>query len=361
MLNKLKHWLYTLNLTVLLTFNLFLIIAAVLAAVALPVWAGSALGLLDWTRLLHPSTVMIMIYVIAILIGISMVVMIRLVILKPVHGMVEAIQKLAGGDFSVRMRCEGWMRPLELREFADAFNTAAEELGGTELLRKDFIHNFSHEFKTPITSLGGFAELLLEDEAMPAEERREYLFIIRNESRRLAELANSVLALSRVESQTILTDTAPFPLAEQLRQCALLVQQKWAGKKAIDLAVEIPEADTAAYTGNASLLQEVWVNILDNAFKFSPPGAVTLTLQRRADGVAVTVTDHGPGMDEATCARIFDQFYQGDTSHKTEGNGLGLAMAKKIVELHGGRITVSTRPGQGSAFTVWLPAQAQQA
>ena len=355
MLNKLKHWLFTFNLTVLLVFNLFFIIVAVLAAVAAAVLIGSQLGLVDWTRLLTPAAVSILIYAIAILIGVSMVVMIQKVILNPVRSMVGAMQRLAKGDFSVRMTCQGWMRPLELREFTAAFNTAAEELGSTELLRKDFINNFSHEFKTPITSLGGFADLLLEDEEMPAEERREYLGIISSESHRLAALANSVLALSRVEAQTILTDAAPFPLAEQLRQSALVVEQKWARRKKVSLAVELGEEE-CLYTGSEALLQEVWVNLLDNAVKFSPEGGVvTLSLQNSPDAVCVTVTDQGPGIEPQAQARIFDQFYQADTSHKTEGNGLGLAMVRKIVALHRGGVTLQSRPGQGAAFTVRLP------
>lgn len=356
MLSKVKNWCYTINLTFLLTINLFLIIAFVLVSTAAVIGLGSALGWLDWIRFVTPANIAIVVYVAAILIGISMVVMIRMVILNPVLSMVRAMKQLAAGDFTVRMSCKGWMRPLELREFAVAFNTAAEELDGTEILRKDFINNFSHEFKTPITSLGGFADLLLEDEAMPAEERRQYLQIISSESHRLAALANSILALSRVETQTILTENEPFPLAEQLRQSALMVEQKWSGKKKNVLTVETPEDDFCILNGNEAMLKEVWVNLLDNAFKFSPEGgAVSLTLQNKPAAVKVTVTDHGSGMDEATKAHIFDQFYQGDTSHKTEGNGLGLAMAQKIVALHKGTITVDTAPGRGTTFTVQLP------
>lgn len=355
-IKKIKGWLFTVNLTVLLSLNLFFILVLVLGVTALSGWVGLKLGWLAMGQLLRPETVMIVIYAAAILIGISMVVMIRRVILRPVQGMVRAMQRLAGGDFSVRMSCAGWMRPLELREFTAAFNRAAEELGGTEILRKDFINNFSHEFKTPITSIGGFAELLLEDEEMPPEERREYLSIIASESRRLAALANSVLALSRVEAQTILTDAAPFPLAEQLRQSAMLVEQKWKQKKEVAMEVMIPEGEECLYTGSEALLKEVWVNLLDNAFKFSPlGGAVTLTMQRTPRQINVAVTDQGPGMDQATQSRIFDQFYQGDTSHKTEGNGLGLAMARKILTLHGGTVTVESAPGRGSCFTVALP------
>ena len=356
MLRKVKSWFYTINLTVLLTINLFLIIAFVLVSVAGVVALGSTMGVFDWMRFLTPASISIVVYAIAILIGISMVVMIRKVILDPVLTMVHAMQQLAAGDFSVRMNCTGGIRPIELREFSEAFNTAAEELGSTEILRKDFINNFSHEFKTPITSLGGFADLLLEDDEMPVEERRQYLSIISSESHRLANLANSVLALSRVEAQAILTDTEPFPLAEQLRQTALLMEQKWQSRKKVALTVDIPEGDECILNGNEALLKEVWVNLLDNAFKFSPEGeTVHLTLQSSPDTVTVTVADHGSGMDEATKAHIFDQFYQGDTSHKTEGNGLGLAMVQKITSLHKGSITVDTAPGQGSAFTVQLP------
>ena len=158
------------------------------------------------------------------------------------------MQRLAGGDFSVRMTCDGWMRPLELREFTAAFNKAAEELGGTEILRKDFINNFSHEFKTPITSIGGFAALLLEDEEMPPEERREYLSIIAAESSRLAGLANSVLALSRVEAQSILTDAAPFPLAEQLRQVRTAGAAEMGGQKR-----DRPSRSNCRRTANVSI------------------------------------------------------------------------------------------------------------
>lgn len=220
-----------------------------------------------------------------------------------------------------------------------------------EMLRKDFVRNFSHEFKTPITSLGGFADLLLEDEDMPAGERREYLKIISDESRRLAGLANSVLALSRVESQTILTDAKPFNLTEQLRQTVLQIQHKWAAKRP-DIRLD---AEECTYTGNEALLREVWVNLLDNAVKFSPEGsAVDVRLRRTQGGVTVTVTDSGPGMDDATLARAFDRFYQGDTSHRTEGNGLGLAMVKQIVSLHKGAVTAANEPGRGSTFTVTL-------
>lgn len=357
-LKKLWGGLVTFNLTLVLTLNLFLIIGTVLALTGAAVWAADALGLVSWEALLTPAAVMVVMYATCILIGISEVVMIELVLLKPMRRMVAAMKRLAEGDFSARMRCEGHVRPAELRAFAAAFNTAAQELGGTELLRKDFVNNFSHEFKTPITSLGGFADLLLEcgDELPPAEQR-EYLGIISSEAHRLASLASNVLALSRLEAQTILADTAAFNLGEQLRQTALMMEQKWTDRR-IKLCMQVEDCRC---TGSEELLKQVWMNLLDNAVKFSPVGGrVTVALRRdeAAQAVEVSVRDEGPGMDAATQAHIFDQFYQGDTSHKTEGSGLGLAMVKKIVALHGGRVTVESEPGQGALFTVRLPQPA---
>lgn len=353
MIKRIKTGLFNFNLTVLLTLNLFVLIAAMLGIVALLAWGCVTLGILDVDALLQPGSLVATIYSICILLGISIVIMIQRVILHPVQDMVAGMQRLAAGDFTARMETKGWIRPLELREFAAAYNTAAEELGGIELLRKDFVNNFSHEFKTPITSLGGFADLILEDEEMPSQERWEYLQIISQEAHRLAELSNSVLAMSRLEAQTILTDAAPFALDEQLRQTALMLERKWEAKK-IDLVLDL---DTCQYTGSEGLLKEVWLNLLDNAIKFSPAGGkVTVRLRSAPGTVSVTVKDHGPGMDAATQSHIFDQFYQGDTSHKTEGNGLGLAMARKVVELHKGSIKVKSAPGRGSTFTVSLPA-----
>ena len=194
--------------------------------------------------------------------------------------------------------------------------------------------------------------MILEDEEMPEEERREYLQIISEESHRLARLANNVLALNRVESQSILTDAAPFALAEQLRQCALMLEQKWADKS-IDLCLDLEEC---TYTGSEALLKEVWLNLLDNAVKFSPAGAtVELSLHKQDETIVVAVKDYGPGMDAATKDHMFDQFYQGDTSHKSEGNGLGLTMASKIIALHQGEIEVESALGQGCAVIVQLP------
>lgn len=201
-----------------------------------------------------------------------------------------------------------------------------------------------------IVSISGFADLLLDEEVTP-EEQREYLQIIRDESRRLAQLSGSVLLLNRIEAQTILTDCTDFSLDEQLRQCILVTRQKWRDKP---LQFEA-ELAPCTYHGSEALVKEIWLNLLDNAAKFSPEnGTISATLHREQGSPVVAVTDQGCGMDAETCRHIFEQFYRGDTSHRTQGNGLGLAMAQKIAALHGGAVTVDSRPGSGSCFTVVL-------
>lgn len=362
-LKRVRDVLYTVNLTFLLTVNLFLIIAFVLVAVGVGGWFLVEFSDADVTELVAPSHVASVIYTICLLIGVSMVVMIRIVILKPVRNMVAAVKRLAEGDFAVRVSCTGLMRPLELREFADSFNVAARALESTELMNRDFMNNFSHEFKTPITSIAGFADLLLADDEIDPDERHEYLRIMSSEAHRLAGLATDVLALSRIEQHTSLDAVEPVDIVEQLREVLLELDRKWAGKH-LELAFEAPADDEredelpVILRGNAALLRQAWVNLIDNAIKFSDPGGlVRVRCAEREDGsIEVSVADNGPGMDPTTRERIFEQFYQGDTSHKTEGNGLGLALAAKIVELHGGRIDVWSAPGEGSTFTVALPA-----
>ena len=334
--NRLRSGMETLNLTMLLILNLFFMVFLLLAVCTVLVLAGVDEGFLYHDGQVELGGALAFVYTVCILIAVSMVVMIRMVFIHPLQRNIEAMKKLANG---------------EMVEFEQSFNKAAEELGGTEILRKDFINNFSHEFKTPIVSISGFADLLLEEQ-LPPEDQKEYLTIIRDESRRLADLATNILTLNRVESQTILTDKACFSLDEQLRQSVLVTQQKWRQKE-LDLDADLVPAE---YTGSEGLLKEVWLNLLDNAAKFSPEGGtVAVNLRKAKNALMVSVTDQGEGMSADTQAHIFEQFYQGDTSHTTQGNGLGLAMVKKVLELHGGSIQVNSAPGQGSCFTVTLP------
>lgn len=349
--NRLRSGMETLNLTMLLILNLFFMVFLLLAVCTVLVLAGVDEGFFYHDGQVELGGALAFVYTVCILIAVSMVVMIRMVFIHPLQRNIEAMKKLANGDFAVRVNhAEHGYVPREMVEFEQSFNKAAEELGGTEILRKDFINNFSHEFKTPIVSISGFADLLLDEEVTP-EEQREYLQIIRDESKRLAQLSSSVLLLNRIEAQTILTDCTDFSLDEQLRQCILVTRQKWRDKPLQFEAALAP----CTYHGSEALVKEIWLNLLDNAAKFSPEnGTISVTLHCEQGRPVVAVTDQGCGMDAETCRHIFEQFYQGDTSHRTQGNGLGLAMAQKIAALHGGAVTVDSRPGSGSCFTVVL-------
>ena len=272
--------------------------------------------------------------------------------LKPFRQLIDAIDRLARGDFSVRIHMNSPLYPYEFVQLTDSFNKMAEELGNTEILRTDFIHNFSHEFKTPINSMRGFAKLLQTGNCTP-EEQQEYLSILVKESERLSSLATNVLNLTKIESQSIPMDVHEYNLAEQLRHTLLLLEPKWSAKD-LELKLDIP--DQLLYSANEDLLGQVWLNLLDNAVKFSPDGgSLSVHLYEQPGAVCCSIADQGIGMDAATQAHIFDKFYQGDTSHATEGNGIGLAIVQKIVTLYHGSIGVQSAPGEGSAFTVSLP------
>ena len=348
---RMRGCIETLSLSALLVINLSFMVLLMLGLCTVLVVTGADGGFIYHDGRIGIWGALCFIYAVCSLIAVSMVVMMRMVFIHPLQRNIEAMKKLANGDFTVRVNhAEHGYVPREMVEFEQSFNKAAEELGGTEILRKDFINNFSHEFKTPIVSISGFADLLLEEQ-LPPEDQKEYLTIIRDESRRLADLATNILTLNRVESQTILTDKAAFPLDEQLRQSVLVTQQKWRQKE-LDFDADLAPAE---YTGSEGLLKEVWLNLLDNAAKFSPEGGtVAVNLRKEKSALMVSVTDQGEGMSADTQAHIFEQFYQGDTSHTTQGNGLGLAMVKKVLELHGGSIQVNSAPGQGSCFTVTL-------
>lgn len=286
--------------------------------------------------------------IISIIIGTLITLLISHLPLKPLHTLVEAIHQVSTGNYDVKIHLE---HPAEFREVSDCFNHMTEELSCTEMLRSDFINNFSHEFKTPIVSVLGFAKLLISDQ-LTKDQRKEYLDIIIEESRRLSELSTTILDLSRIESLSSLSGQTTFSLSEQIREAILLLEYKWS-QKHLKLDLNLEELDILA---DEALLKQVWINLLDNGIKFSPEfGKLSVSLHTKDGTCIVKVQDHGPGMDQATSDLIFTKFYQGDTSHQSEGNGLGLALVKKIIELHRGTVTVESNTGKGSTFIVVLP------
>lgn len=268
--------------------------------------------------------------------------------LKPVNQLINGIDRIANGEYDTRLNIDG---PEGFRVISTSFNHMAEELGSVEMLRSDFVNNFSHEFKTPIVSIEGFAKLLLRED-LTEEEKKEYLEIIVAESERLAKLATNVLQLSKIEKQAILSDAKRINLSEQIRLAIALLDKKWSDKH-IDIDFD---CDEIYYIGSSELLKQIWINLIDNAIKFSPEyGSIDIKINELNDEIRVSISDQGCGMAKETADHIFDKFYQGDTSHSTQGNGLGLTIASRIAILHGGSIRVDETTSNGTRFLVVLP------
>lgn len=260
-----------------------------------------------------------------------------------------ALQQIAQGNFDITLNENTAVS--EFREMAQHFNAMTRELAGTEILRNDFMENVSHEFKTPLTAVEGYAALLQQPE-LPEEKRIAYSQKILLNTRRLSSLSGNILLLSRLENQQSQVEKQHYRLDEQLRESILLLEPDWSSK---DLSLQIDLAD-CSFTANRELMAQVWQNLLSNAIKFTPQsGRISVTLCHNAEGVTVSVTDTGPGMEEQVLNRIFEKFYQADASRSVSGNGLGLPLARRIVHLHGGTLCVKSQSGQGSAFTVFLP------
>ena len=219
------------------------------------------------------------------------------------------------------------------------------------MLKKDFISNVSHEFKTPLATVNGFAKLLREGNCTP-EEVAEYAEIIEHETSRLSTLCSNILRLSRIENQTIVTKPSVFRLDEQMRDVLLMLEPQW-NQKELELDVELEET---SYCADEELLQQVWINIIGNAIKFTDnKGKIEIALKNLDKNVIITVKDNGIGMTEEAQKHIFEKFYQGDKSHASDGNGLGLALVKEILDICSGKISVCSAPGEGALFTVTLP------
>ncbi|MBQ9733787.1 MAG: HAMP domain-containing histidine kinase [Clostridia bacterium] len=273
----------------------------------------------------------------------------RLTTKKTIAHIVEATERVIGGDFSVRIEKPDYPGSDDFEDIINSFNKMAEELSGVEALRGDFISNVSHEMKTPLAVIENYTRLL-SAEGITEEGRAEYTAIIRQSSRRLSSMITNILKLNKLEHQKIFPKSERFNLTENLAESLFDFESVWE-KKNIRLDTYIE--DDVYMEADRELLSLVWNNLLSNAFKFTEEGGrVTVVLCCRDSDVIVRVADTGCGMSREVGAHIFDKFYQGDTSHATEGNGLGLALVKRVVDILGGEIYVESTLGEGSAFTV---------
>lgn len=261
----------------------------------------------------------------------------------------DATKKVAKGDFNVKI--DENIKAKELNQMAQNFNIMIQELASMEMFRSDFINNVSHEFKTPLAAVEGYATLL-QSKNISEEKRQAYISKILYNTTRLSELTENILLISRIENQNISIAKSAFSLDEQIRQIILLFEQEWTNKN-INLDIDLDKVD---YIGNEELLAQVWQNIIGNAMKFTPDnGLIQISMKKSNDNVIVSIADNGIGMDEDTQSRIFEKFYQGDKSRTLKGNGLGLALAKQIINIHKGSISVSSQEDNGSTFKVCLP------
>ena len=288
-----------------------------------------------------------------IVVGVALTSITSRFIFKRLDKISAGMREISKGNYKARVKEKD--SKGKISEFGDlehSFNQMATELDGIEIFRKDFIDNFSHEFKTPIVLIRGFAKQM-QSQNITEEQKKEYLDIIVSESERLANMSTNILLLSKLENQQIVSDKTEFYLDEQIRGSIILLEEAWSDKN-IELEFDL---DEIKYSFNEEMLSHVWINLFSNAIKFTGNGGkISCRLYREGANVVCKITDSGVGMDEQTLSRIFEKFYQGDTSHKTRGHGIGLNIVQRIVTLARGKIQVESKLGQGSTFTVTLPA-----
>ena len=327
---------------IILTCTLIIAMSLTFVLYRLGIWTAQRVGIF---------TVLAGISVLSLLLGTAITVILSGNIVRPVNALSTAMQRVANGDYDVKLETKSNFEIIR-RVYSD-FNHMVDELNAVETLRNDFVSNVSHEFKTPLSSVEGYA-MLLQDESLSAEARSEYTERIVVSTRRLSTLVSNILMITKIENQTMPFTLSSYRVDEQVRQSILLLENKWSEKN-IGFEMDMDSIEFCAVEG---LLGNVWSNLIDNAIKFSPEGEIIyISLKEKDDMLSFKIANRGEPMSGETLKRIFEKFYQEDTSHKREGNGLGLALVKKIVRVHGGSVSaVNTEDGL-IEFTVNLPAK----
>ncbi len=287
--------------------------------------------------------------IVSVVVGGVMTAVISKTFFNPVKNLRQAMDNVANGDFTIQLDTDK-SSSGEIKELYAGFNLMANELKATEILQTDFISNVSHEFKTPINAIEGYSTLLQGCENLD-DDQKEYVEKILFNTGRLSSLVSNILLLSKIENQSIQAKRELFSLDEQIRETIVALETAWAPKN-IELDVDL---DSVKYNGNEIMMRHIWSNLISNAIKFTPENStVSIRLQNQKDKFIFSVTDQGEGLSDEAQKHLFDKFYQADTSHKSEGNGLGLALVKQILDIDGGDITAENVNGGGCRFTVTL-------
>lgn len=326
-------------------FNIMLATSIIISAVTFML---IHLGILTFNGT-KPFIPIIMLFLTSIIIGTTISTILGHKVVLPINELSKATQSVAKGNFKIQL--DETHNVDVIRNMFINFNTMTKELGSIETFRNDFIVNVSHEFKTPIAAIEGYATLL-QDRNLTEGESAEYTKIIIESARQLSILSDNILKISKLENQEIIAEKSNFQLDEQIRMALLMLETKW-NEKNIDLDLEL---DSVVFFGNPELLIQAWLNLFGNAIKFTKNnGTVTCKLKKTDNMITIVISDNGIGMTNEIQKHIFEKFYQGDRTRYSEGYGLGLTLTKRIIDLSGGEISVDSEPEQGTTFTVKLP------
>ena len=351
MKNQKKDRKHQFSLILMFAFAIFTILLTAITIASVSVGLFAKFEIIGTTEKLDLFTIIVLMVAISTILGTGISFFVMKFPLRPFNKLAICMKELSLGDYSVRLEYTGMINEMQsFNELSTSFNKLATELQNNQMLRSDFINNFSHEFKTPIASILGFARLLQKGE-LTEDEKKQYINAIEEEARRLSSMAMNVLNLTKVEKQEILNDVCEFNLSEQVRYCVLLLEDKWT-KKNISPILDFEEFTVE---GNEELLIQVWINLIDNAVKFSSTDSeISLEIGENDNQVIVSIANGGYEIPEHKLNKIWSRFYQADESHSSEGNGIGLAIVKRVVELHSGSVNVKSENGQ-TVFTVVLP------
>ena len=342
------------TLKVRLIISIFVIITAVNALLALTMLLAYHGGLLNFENIYEVGRIgmlimVIIFFIVSVAIGLLVFYRFNQMFLIPLNELSTALKQVEKGNYDVAVKTDVPVR--ELYRLMNGFNQMTKEISSVELLKKDFISYFSHEFKTPITSIRGFSRQIKERE-LDSEKQKEYIDIIYRESDRLIKMSSNVLTLTKLEHQTTLTNTTVFSLDEQLRRTMLVLEKQWMEKE-LQLDLELQKVEIES---NEEMIKQIWVNVIGNGINYShQEGKLKIECKKDGEFAKVRIRDYGVGMPDTVRERIFEKFYQGDASHGESGNGLGMSIVKRIIDLCGGRIVIKSQLKKGTVVIVYLP------